>query len=151
MEPTHMVDVSQKPSTAREAEASGVVRMKPETVSLIRDGRTPKGDVLATAQVAGFMAAKQTSSLIPMCHPLILDEVKVRFEFLDDAIKVAASVKCTGRTGVEMEALTAVAVAALTIYDMCKAADPGMKIDGIRLLRKSGGKSGTVVLDDAEG
>ncbi|MDY6918222.1 MAG: cyclic pyranopterin monophosphate synthase MoaC [Chloroflexota bacterium] len=147
MEPTRMVDVSQKPATAREAQARGVVRMKPETLSMIRGAKTPKGDVLATAQVAGFMAAKQTSSLIPMCHPLMLDEVKVTFEFLDDAVEVAASVKCTGKTGVEMEALTTVAVAALTIYDMCKAVDPGMKLDAIRLVRKSGGKSGTVVLE----
>ena len=147
MEPARMVDVSQKPATAREAQARGVVRMKPETLSMIREGKTPKGDVLATAQVAGFIAAKQTSSLIPMCHPLMLDEVEVTFEFLDDAVEVAASVKCTGKTGVEMEALTAVAVAALTIYDMCKAVDPEMKLDAIRLVRKSGGKSGTVVLE----
>ncbi len=147
MEPTRMVDVSEKPATAREAVAKGVVRMKPETLSMIEQGKTPKGDVLATAQVAGFMAAKQTSHLIPMCHPLMLDEVKVDFEFAKDGVKITAAVKCTGKTGVEMEALTAVAVSALTIYDMCKAVDQTMRIDEIRLIRKSGGKSGTVVLE----
>ncbi len=147
MEPTRMVDVSGKPVTAREAAAKGVVRMKPETLALMKEGKTPKGDVLATAQVAGFMAAKQTSSLIPMCHPLILDEVKVEFGFTEESVEITAAVKCSGRTGVEMEALTAVAVSALTIYDMCKAIDQTMRIDSIRLVSKSGGKSGTVVLE----
>jgi cyclic pyranopterin phosphate synthase len=147
MEPTRMVDVSGKPVTAREAAARGVVRMKPETLALMKEGKTPKGDVLATAQVAGFMAAKQTSSLIPMCHPLILDEVKVEFDFTEESVEITAAVKCSGRTGVEMEALTAVAVSALTIYDMCKAIDQTMRIDSIRLVSKSGGKSGTVVLE----
>ena len=147
MEPTRMVDVSEKPLTAREAVAKGVVRMKPETLSMITQGETPKGDVLATAQVAGFMAAKQTSHLIPMCHPLMLDEVKVEFELANDGVTITAAVKCTGKTGVEMEALTAVAVSALTIYDMCKAVDQTMRIEAIRLVRKSGGKSGTVVLE----
>ena len=147
MEPTRMVDVSDKPVTAREAAAKGVVRMKRETLALLKEGKTPKGDVLATAQVAGFMAAKQTSSLIPMCHPLILDEVKVEFEFTEESVEITAAVKCSGRTGVEMEALTAVAVSALTIYDMCKAIDHTMRIDSIRLISKSGGKSGIVVLE----
>jgi cyclic pyranopterin phosphate synthase len=147
MEPTRMVDVSGKPVTAREAVAKGVVRMKPETLALMKEGKTPKGNVLATAQVAGFMAAKQTSSLIPMCHPLILDEVKVEFEFTEESVEITAAVKCSGRTGVEMEALTAVAVSALTIYDMCKAIDQTMRVDAIRLVRKSGGKSGSVVLE----
>jgi len=147
MEPTRMVDISQKPVTAREAVAKSVVRMKPETLSMIKQGETPKGDVLATAQVAGFMAAKQTSHLIPMCHPLMIDEVKVDFEFTKDFVEITAAVKCTGKTGVEMEALTAVAVSALTIYDMCKAVDQTMRIEAIRLVRKSGGKSGTVVLE----
>lgn len=147
MEPTRMVDVSGKAVTAREAAARGVVRMKPETLALLKEGKTPKGDVLATAQIAGFMAAKQTSSLIPMCHPLILDEVKVEFEFTEDGVEITAAVKCRGRTGVEMEALTAVAVSALTIYDMCKAIDQTMRIDAIRLISKSGGKSGSVILE----
>ena len=147
MEPTRMVDVSDKPVTAREAKAKGVVRMKRETLALMKEGKTPKGDVLATAQVAGFMAAKQTSSLIPMCHPLILDEVKVEFDFTEESVEITAAVKCSGRTGVEMEALTAVAVSALTIFDMCKAIDQTMRIDSIRLVSKSGGKSGTVVLE----
>ncbi len=147
MEPTRMVDVSGKPVTAREAAAKGVVRMKAETLALVKEGKTPKGDVLATAQVAGFMAAKQTSRLIPMCHPLLLDEVKVEFDFTEESVEITAAVKCSGRTGVEMEALTAVAVSALTIYDMCKALDQTMSIDSIRLVSKSGGKSGTVVLE----
>ena len=104
MEPTRMVDVSQKPVTAREAVAKGMVRMKPETLSMITQGKTPKGDVLATAQVAGFTAAKQTSHLIPMCHLLMLDEVKVEFEFAKDGVGITAAVKCSGKTGVEMEA-----------------------------------------------
>jgi len=147
MEPTRMVDVSDKPETAREAVAKGTVRMSPETLAVIQRGELPKGDVLATAQVAGFMGAKQTSALIPMCHPLAIDDVKVEFEFAVDGIEITAAVKCTGRTGVEMEALTAVAVSALTIYDMCKALDQTMRIDALGLVRKSGGKSGTVVLE----
>ena len=147
MEPTRMVDVSGKPVTAREAAAKGVVRMKRETLALMKEGKTPKGDVLATAQVAGYMAAKQTSHLIPMCHPLLLDEVKVEFDFTEESVEITAAVKCSGRTGVEMEALTAVAVSALTIYDMCKAIDQTMRIDSIRLVSKSGGKSGTVALE----
>ncbi|RLC71873.1 MAG: cyclic pyranopterin monophosphate synthase MoaC [Chloroflexi bacterium] len=142
-----MVDVSQKPVTQREAVAKGLVVMKPETLSLIREGKMPKGDVLATAQVAGIMAAKQTSQIIPMCHPLMLDEVKVEFTLSPEGVEITSRVKCTGKTGVEMEALTAVTVSALTIYDMCKMVDPAMRIEGIRLVKKSGGKSGTVVLE----
>jgi len=147
VEPTRMVDVSQKPVTQREAVAKGLVVMKPETLSLIREGKMPKGDVLATAQVAGIMAAKQTSQIIPMCHPLMLDEVKVEFTLSPEGVEITSRVKCTGKTGVEMEALTAVTVSALTIYDMCKMVDPAMRIEGIRLVKKSGGKSGTVVLE----
>ncbi len=147
MEPTRMVDVSQKPVTAREAVAKGIVRMKPETLTMIKQGKTPKGDVLATAQVAGFMAAKQTSHLIPMCHPLMLDEVKVDFKLDEDGVKITAAVKCTGKTGVEMEARNPTAVSALTLYDMWNAGDQTMRIDEIRLVRKSGGKSGTVILE----
>jgi len=142
-----MVDVSQKPLTDREAVAKGLVMMKPETLSLVKEGKMAKGDVLATAQVAGIMAAKQTSQIIPMCHPLTLDEVKVEFTLCPEGVEITSRVKCTGKTGVEMEALTAVAVSALTIYDMCKMVDQAMRIEGIRLVKKSGGKSGTVVLE----
>jgi cyclic pyranopterin phosphate synthase len=145
----HMVDVGQKPDTEREALARGIIKMQPSTLKLIQEGGLVKGDVLATAQVAGIMAAKKTPQLIPLCHPLLLNDVKVEFR-LDEktsAIEISAMVKCLGKTGVEMEALTAVTVSALTIYDMCKGVDPGMQIDGIRLVRKSGGKSGTVVLE----
>ncbi|MFC1925107.1 cyclic pyranopterin monophosphate synthase MoaC [Chloroflexota bacterium] len=144
----HMVDVGDKPDTEREATARGIIKMQPSTLKLLREGGLPKGDVLATAQVAGIMAAKKTPQIIPLCHPLLLNDVRVEFS-LDDktsAIEISATVKCQGKTGVEMEALTAVAASALTIYDMCKGVDPGMQIDGIRLVKKSGGKSGTVVL-----
>ena len=147
MEPTRMVDVSEKPPTARAAVAKGVVVMKPATLSLLKEGKLPKGEALAVAQVAGIMAAKQTSNLIPMCHLLMLDEVKVEFEFVTEGVEITARVKCSGKTGVEMEALTAVAVTALTIYDMCKAVERGIRIERIRLARKSGGKSGTIVLE----
>ena len=147
LEPTRMVDVTEKRVTRREAVAKGMVTMKPETLSLMREGKMAKGDVLATAQVAGIMAAKQTSQIIPMCHPLMIDEVKVEFGFPQNGVEITARVKCTGKTGVEMEALAAVAVTALTIYDMCKAADRGMRIEGIRLARKSGGRSGTIILE----
>ena len=147
LEPTRMVDVTEKRVTRRDAVAKGMVTMKPETLSLMREGKMAKGDVLATAQVAGIMAAKQTSQIIPMCHPLMIDEVKVEFGFPQNGVEITARVKCTGKTGVEMEALTAVAVTALTIYDMCKAVDRGMRIEGIRLVRKSGGRSGTIILE----
>ena len=139
-----MVDVSAKPDTERVASAAGSVVMQPRTLELIRANAFDKGDVLAVARVAGIMAAKRTSELIPLCHPLPLSRVAVEFE-LDDganAVRVSAEAKTTGKTGVEMEALTAACVAALTIYDMCKAVDRGMRIEGVRLLRKSGGKSG---------
>ena len=144
-----MVDVTAKDDTLREAVAKGSVRMKPETLALIQSGGVPKGDVLAVAQVAGVMAAKRTHELIPMCHPLLLSAIDVRLEpdEKESAVQITATVRTTGKTGVEMEALTAVSVAALTIYDMCKAVDRGMCIEGVRLVRKSGGKSGEVVLD----
>lgn len=147
MEPTRMVDVSAKELTAREAVAKGVVVMKPDTLSRLKEGKLPKGETLTVAQVAGITAAKQTSHLIPMCHHLALDEVKIGFEFVDGGVEVTARVKCIGKTGVEMEALTAVAVTALTIYDMCKAVERGIRIENIRLVRKSGGKSGEIVLE----
>jgi cyclic pyranopterin monophosphate synthase len=140
----NMVDVSDKPETSRLARAEGRVVMLPETVALIRAGDAKKGDVLGTARLAGIMAAKRTHELIPLCHPLLLTKVKVECE-LDDAIpgvRVAAEVAVTGQTGVEMEALTAVSVACLTLYDMVKAADRGMRIEGIRVVQKSGGRSG---------
>ena len=146
-EPTKMVDIAHKPVTERQAVAKGMVRMKPATLSRLKQGKIAKGDVLAVAQVAGIMAAKQTSQVIPLCHPLPIDEVKVEFKFHNEGVEITARVKSTGKTGVEMEALTAVAVAALTIYDMCKAVERGISIDGIRLVRKSGGKSGTIVLE----
>jgi cyclic pyranopterin phosphate synthase len=144
-----MVDVTAKGDTLRESVARGSVRMKPETLALIQSGGVPKGDVLAVAQVAGVMAAKRTHELIPMCHPLLLSAVDVRLEpdEKENAVRITATVRTTGKTGVEMEALTAVAVAALTIYDMCKAVDRGMRVEGVRLVRKSGGKSGEVVLE----
>ena len=140
-----MVDVTEKSETFRTAEAEGCVRMAPETVELIRTGGAPKGDVLAVAQVAGIMAAKRTHELIPMCHPLRLTGVDIRFTLEEDAVHIRTQVKCRGETGVEMEALMAVSAAALTIYDMCKAVQKDMEIGGIRLLRKTGGKSGDYI------
>lgn len=138
-----MVDVSAKEETVREAVARGKVIMKPETLERIQLGQIAKGDVLAVAQVAGIMAAKQTSQLIPMCHPLAITGAKLNFEFAEpDGINIEARVKVLGKTGVEMEALTAVSVAALTIYDMCKAIDKTMTIQGVYLAEKQGGKSG---------
>lgn len=138
-----MVDISHKTTTERVAVASGVVKMKPETLELIRSGEVKKGDVLAVARVAGIMAAKKTSDLIPLCHPLPLTSAKIDFEYLgEDTLKIIAETKTTYTTGVEMEALTAVGVAALTIYDMCKAVDRSMVIGEIRLDNKSGGQSG---------
>jgi cyclic pyranopterin monophosphate synthase len=137
-----MVDVGDKDVTHRVAIASGRVVMQPETVALIREGRAAKGDVLGVAQVAAIMGAKRTHELIPMCHPLMLTRIEVSFEIEDAAIAITARVETRGQTGVEMEALTAVSTAALTIYDMVKAVDRGMSIEGIRLERKEGGKSG---------
>jgi cyclic pyranopterin phosphate synthase len=145
----HMVDVSPKAETVRDAIASGQVIMKPETLKLIRSQSLKKGDVLSVARVAGIMAAKKTPELIPLCHSLMLEQVSVDFDFSsDNTIDIEAKVRCTGKTGVEMEALTAVSVAALTIYDMCKAIDRGMVISDICLQKKSGGKSGTFIRDD---
>ena len=140
-----MVDVGGKEATHRIAVAGGTVRMEPATLALIREGRATKGDVLAVAQVAAVMAAKQTHQIIPMCHPLLLTAIDCAFDFgADDrSIEITARVETRGQTGVEMEALTAVSAAALTIYDMVKAVDRAMTLDDIRLLYKSGGKSGT--------
>ncbi|PVM87295.1 cyclic pyranopterin monophosphate synthase MoaC [Caulobacter radicis] len=137
-----MVDVSDKPATAREAVATGFVRMAPETLTLAVSGTGRKGDVRAVAELAGVMAAKKTSDLIPLCHPLALSKVVVEVEPAEGGLSVTARVKTTGPTGVEMEALTAVSVACLTIYDMLKAAEKGMVIEAVRLLEKTGGKSG---------
>jgi cyclic pyranopterin phosphate synthase len=148
-----MVDVGHKPHTERVAVARGEVRMLPETLRLIAQGDVPKGDVLTTAQIAGIMAAKRTHELIPLCHPLPLTRVDVDFE-IDQAasrIQITATARCTGQTGVEMEALTAVSVAALTIYDMAKAVEKTMRIGSIHLISKTGGKSGEWELDDGDG
>lgn len=150
-----MVDVGHKGDTQREAVARARVLLKPETLALIQQGGISKGDVLAVAQVAGIMAAKRTHELIPMCHPLLLTHVSLKFDLHPAAgpdelasIDISATVRTSGKTGVEMEALTAVSVAGLTIYDMCKAVDRAMQIDAVRLARKSGGKSGDIVLED---
>ncbi len=137
-----MVDVSDKAVTAREAVAEGFVRMKPETLALAVSGEGKKGDVRAVAEIAGVMAAKKTSDLIPLCHPLALSKVEVAVEPVNGGMSVRARVKTSGQTGVEMEALTAVSLACLTIYDMLKAADKGMAIEAVRLVEKTGGKSG---------
>jgi len=139
----NMVDVSDKAQTVREAVAEALVRMRPETLQMIAQGDHPKGDVFAVARIAGIQAAKKTSDLIPLCHPLMLTSVKVELAPEGaDAVRITARCKLTGQTGVEMEALTAASVAALTIYDMCKAVDRGMVIESVRLLEKVGGKSG---------
>jgi len=137
-----MVDVGGKAETQRVAVALGRIRMNAATLAALRDGTTPKGDVLAVARVAGIMAAKRTAELIPLCHPLALDAVSVEFAFVEDGVEARATASLTGRTGVEMEALTAVSVALLTVYDMAKAIDKAMVIDGVRLIEKRGGKSG---------
>jgi len=144
-----MVDITEKPDTHRRAVAKGLVRMQPSTLELIKKRQVAKGDVLSVAQLAGITAAKQTPNLIPLCHPILISEVKIEFDIDDkeSTVAITATVYSTGKTGVEMEALTATAVAALTIYDMCKAVDRGMKIENIRLIRKSGGKSGTITLE----
>jgi cyclic pyranopterin phosphate synthase len=139
-----MVDVSGKAETSRMAIARGRIVMAPETLALIEAGQVGKGDVLGVARLAGIMAAKRTSDLIPLCHPLMISKVTVDLTLVaPDAVAIEATVKVTGQTGVEMEALTAVTVAALTVYDMCKAADRGMRIEAVQLIHKSGGKSGT--------
>jgi len=141
----HMVDVSDKPESARVAVAEGRVLAAPETIALIGEHGLAKGDVLAVARLAGIMGAKRTSDLIPLCHPLPLSSVTLALTLnrSDNAVEITATCSVTGRTGVEMEALTAVSVAALTVYDMCKSADKGMRIEGVRLVHKSGGRSGT--------
>ncbi|KRW62574.1 cyclic pyranopterin monophosphate synthase MoaC [Pseudomonas sp. TTU2014-080ASC] len=142
----NMVDISDKAQTVREAVAEARVRMLPQTLQMIVQGDHPKGDVFAVARIAGIQAAKKTSDLIPLCHPLMLTSVKVELQAEgDDAVRITARCKLTGQTGVEMEALTAASVAALTIYDMCKAVDRGMQIEQVRLLEKLGGKSGHYV------
>ena len=145
-----MVDVGSKPETEREAVARGFVAMKPETLRLIRDGQMKKGDVLGTARLAGIMGAKHTPQLIPLCHPIPLDQIVVELEPDDNGpgVLITATAKTTAKTGVEMEALTAVSVAALTLYDMCKSVDRGMRIQDVRLVKKRGGKSGEIVLED---
>lgn len=147
----HMVDVGDKAETSRIAIAEGSVVMQPQTLAIVRDGDAKKGDVLGTARLAGIMAAKRTHELIPLCHPLLISKVAVDLE-LDEAlpgVRVRAEVKMKGQTGVEMEALTAVSVACLTVYDMVKAADRAMRIENIRLVHKSGGKSGTFEAETA--
>jgi cyclic pyranopterin phosphate synthase len=145
----HMVDVGGKAVTEREAVAKGSVVMQPETLALIATGELEKGDALATARIAGIMASKQTPSLIPLCHPIPLSHVSVELE-LDEAnsmVTITATARTNAQTGVEMEAMTAVSVAALTIYDMCKAVDRGIRIEAVRLVRKTGGKSGDIILE----
>lgn len=144
-----MVDVTEKPVTIRQAAAKGRVVMQASTLGLLKEGNLPKGDALAAARVAGIMAAKETHRLIPLCHPLLIDDVNIEFS-LDErapAVEITATVKGSGKTGFEMEALTAVAISGLTIYDMCKTVDSTMRLENIRLTKKSGGKSGTVVLE----
>ena len=147
----NMVDVTDKALTQREAVAEARVRMRPQTLQMIVQGGHPKGDVFAVARIAGIQAAKKTSDLIPLCHPLLLSSVKVLLQAEgDDCVQITASCKLAGQTGVEMEALTAASVAALTIYDMCKAVDRGMVIEQVRLLEKLGGKSGHYRHGDTE-
>ena len=138
-----MVNVGAKPRTRREAVAAATLRVSGEAMSAVREGRTPKGGVVETARLAGILAAKKTSELIPLCHPLPIDHIEISIEDIDTGFEIRARVSSTGKTGVEMEALTAVSVAALTLYDMIKAVDRTMVIGGIRLLRKSGGRSRT--------
>ena len=144
-----MVDVTAKGDTVRIAIAKGLVRMQPATFKLIQGGGITKGDVLTTAQLSGIMGAKKTPDIIPLCHPILISNVAIEFtpDVKTSTIGITATVESTGKTGVEMEALTAVSITALTIYDMCKAVDRGMKIENIRLVKKSGGKSGTIELE----
>lgn len=146
----HMVDVGEKDITRREAQAQAVVTMQPETLRMILSDRTKKGDVLGCARIAGIMAAKRTAELIPMCHAILIDNVTVDIEPQNDTqLRIVVTARCTWKTGIEMEALTAASTAALTIYDMCKAVDRGMHIDEIYLLHKSGGKSGEFRREEA--
>ena len=144
-----MVDITGKPDTRREAVAKGTVSMQAATLDLIKKGKSAKGDVLAVAQLAGIMAAKQTPNLIPLCHPVLIGDIKIEFntDEKNSTVEITTTVESVGKTGVEMEALTATAITALTIYDMCKAVDRGMRIENIRLIKKSGGKSGTITLE----
>ena len=137
-----MVDVGGKPATRRSATATGRVRMSAEALAAVREGNAPKGDVIGTARIAGVMAAKRTGELVPLCHPLALDAVDLDFTFEEDAVRVTATASLTGRTGVEMEAITAVTIACVTLYDMAKALDRAMVIEDVRLLAKNGGRSG---------
>ena len=145
-----MVDVGEKEITNRTAVARGEILMAKETVELLRDGRMKKGDVLAVAQVAGITGAKKTSDIVPMCHNILITGCDMDFEIGEDRILIKATLRTVGQTGIEMEALTAVTTAALTIYDMCKAVDKRMKIQNIRLISKTGGRSGDILLEDAE-
>ena len=142
-----MVDVGAKPVSERTATARARVAMLPATAALIRSGGAKKGDVLGVARIAGIMAAKRTSELIPLCHPLPINAVSIELEVTDDAVEIAATVRTSGQTGVEMEALTAASVCALTVYDMCKSVDRGMRIEAVRVTHKAGGKSGEFVQD----
>ena len=144
-----MVDVTRKPDTQREAVAKGTVRMQATTLDLLKKGKLAKGDVLSVAKLAGIMAAKQTPNLIPLCHPVLIGDVKIEFNLDEEnsIVEITTTVESVGKTGVEMEALTATTVTALTIYDMCKAVDRGIQIENIRLIRKSGGKNGTITLE----
>lgn len=150
IERIRMIDVTQKAETERQAVAKAKIKMNPATLELIRQGKLPKGDVLTVAQTAGIMAAKKTPHLITLCHPLLLTNVTVEFYLPENAdfIEITASAKGVGKTGFEMEALVAASVAALNIYDMCKGVDKGMTIEEIRLVKKSGGKSGTYIADE---
>jgi cyclic pyranopterin phosphate synthase len=142
-----MVDVGAKPVTERTATARARVVMLPATASLIRSGGAKKGDVLAVARIAGIMAAKRTAELIPLCHPLPISAISLELTVAENAVEIAATVRTTGQTGVEMEAMTAASVAALTVYDMCKSVDRGMRIEALRLTHKAGGKSGEFIQD----
>jgi len=144
-----MVNVGEKPVTRRQAEAKGRVLMQAATLKLLKQGKLPKGDVLAAARVVGIMAAKETHRLIPLCHPLLIEDVNIEFSIDEKtpAVEVMATVKGSGKTGFEMEALTAVAISGLTIYDMCKTVDQKLRLEDIRLTRKSGGKSGSISLE----
>jgi cyclic pyranopterin phosphate synthase len=144
-----MVDVGEKSVTARQAVAKARILMQAATLNLLKQGKLPKGDVLAAARVAGIMAAKETHRLIPLCHPLLIEDVSIELSIDDkaSAVEIMAMVKGSGKTGFEMEALTAVAISGLTIYDMCKTVDQTLRLDNIRLTRKSGGKSGAITLE----
>ena len=144
-----MVNVGEKPVTQRIAQAQSVITMQPETLRMIADGRAPKGDVFACARIAGIMAAKKTAELIPMCHPIPIESVEISIEAASDTeVRIVSTLGCSHKTGIEMEALTAASVAALTIYDMCKALSKTMEIGGIHLERKSGGKSGNYTREE---